>query len=247
MGTVPRQKMDTVPRQMWTDMTKPVSLEEHAGVLSIDSVMVEAVRPDSLETPENRDRKMREVADSAVGLKDSTNYQLWDRNINVGGRLRGNVVSEGFLAPKCNIFVGDMFQGGRVDVRDPNNRKVYLTTSTWGNRKANIPGFQVLGPKDKLKRGDVISNGHHVGIYAPGANGEPLTVSAATSFPRIEQTYDPNGSFWANAFAAQGHSARLLPPSGPNKVVHNDWGFRGDEGDLVRWRYVGPAGKAGRP
>ena len=35
-----RPKMGTVPRQMWTDMPEPVSLEEHAGVLPGDSVTV---------------------------------------------------------------------------------------------------------------------------------------------------------------------------------------------------------------
>jgi hypothetical protein len=234
------------PRQMWTDMPEPVSLEEHAGVLPIDSVTVKAERPATLDKPQDRDLKMNSMVDHAIGLQGSKAYHYLNRNENVGGQS-GKWLG-GVTAAKCNIFVGDQFQGVGVDVRDPNNRNVYLPAGVWGNRKANIAGFQVLGPKDKLKRGDVISNGHHVGIYAPGPNGEPLTVSAATShFPTPELTYDPKGSFWANALAAQGDAARLLPPSGPNEVVHNDWGFRGDEGDLVRWRYVGPAGKAGRP
>ena len=244
MGTGPRQKMGTAPRQMWTDMTKPVSLEEHAGVLPIDSVTVEAVRPATLDKPQDRDSKMNTMVDRGIGLTGSKAYHYLNPNKNVGGRS-GKYI-EGVIAAKCNIFVGDLFQGVGVDVRDPNNRDVYLTTSVWGNRKVNIPGFQVLGPKDKLKRGDVISNGQHVGIYAPGPNGEPLTVSAATShFPTPELTYDLNGSLWEKAYAAQGPA--VFPKFGPNEVVHNDWGFRGDEGDLVRWRYVGPAGKAGRP
>jgi hypothetical protein len=41
--------------------------------------------------------------------------------------------------------------------------------------------FRVLGPDDKLQVGDVMTNGHHVGIYVPGPHGEDMTVSAAAS------------------------------------------------------------------
>jgi hypothetical protein len=213
-------------RLMWKDMTKPVLLEDHAGVPKpiqrpdqpqdvSESVTVQAERPAYLERADIVDRRLQNVSHQAKRMEGNKNYQFKDPNPNVGGRLRGGFM-HGWLAPKCNILVGDIFASAGIDVRDPRNQDTYLTTDTWGNRSANIPGFQVLGAKDALKPGDVIAAGGHLGIYVPGPNGERWTISAAS-------------------------------PDHGDSVVHNDWGFRGNEENLVRWRYVGPSGKARPP
>ena len=219
MGTGPRQKMDTAPRQMWTDMTKPVSLEKHADVpkptqrpdLSSDvseAVTVSAMRRQDLVN------QRQAAAGQAVRLVGNDDYQRRDANSNVGGTI--GFFLGGVNAGKCNILIGDVLAAADIDVRDPNNRDLYLTTKAWGNPQASIPGFQVLGPDDRLQPGDIVSAGGHVGMYVPGPKGEHRTISAA----------------------APGHG---------DAVVHNDWGFRGNEGPLTRWRYVGPAGKATPP
>jgi hypothetical protein len=210
--------MGNSPRVMWKDMAKPVSLEEHAGVpkpvmrpdLPADvseTVTVEAARSQDL-----LDQRQAAV-NRAVGLIGNDDYQRRDANSNVGGFAR---YAGGINAAKCNILIGDVLASAGIDVRDPANRKLYLTTKAWGDPNAVIPGFQVLGPKDRLQPGDIVSAGRHVGMYVPGPNGEDMTISAAA-------------------------------PGYGDAVVHNDWGFRGDEGALTRWRYVGPSGKAAPP
>lgn len=220
-----RGKMGNGPRLMWNDMTQPVSLEEYAGVPApapnpdqphdvSESVTVEATRPTDLERPDIAEQRRQQVVGQATRMIGNTDYQqIGDPNTNVGG-LTGKF--GGVLAAKCNIFVGDTLASAGIDVRDPSNRKVYLTTKAWGDPKAQIPGFQALGPKDKLRPGDIVAAGRHVGIYAPDADGKPKTISAASAFKG-------------------------------NAVVRNDWGFRGNEGAVTRWRYVGPGGKAEPP
>lgn len=86
--------------------------------------------------------------------------------------------------------------------------RCYPGAQEWAAADVQIPGFRTLGPKEKLREGDILTNGHHVGIYMPGPRGEDMTVSAADRW---------NG----------------------NRVVHNRWGFRGDEGPVVTRRFVG--------
>lgn len=119
----------------------------------------------------------------------------------------------GMLDPKCNQFVWDALTGahkqpGRIDGgRIPRAKD-------WGDPQSQIPGYApITGP---LQPGDVVSNGDHVGIYAPLPNGAPGTISAASPF----------------------HNGGLL-----GGVVHNDWGFRGDEGPKTAWRYIGLGGR----
>lgn len=115
---------------------------------------------------------------------------------------------QGLGDPKCNQFVWDAltnsgFPPGRID-----GGRIPLAKD-WGDPKSQIPGYApVDGP---MQPGDVISNGDHVGIYAPLPNGHPGTISAASPF----------------------HNGGVL-----GGVVHNDWGFRGDEGKIIAWRPI---------
>jgi hypothetical protein len=155
-------------------------------------------------TPEGINKKAADWAQSQTG---STDYQVIDRSNKTGGWR--SLVLGGRAAPKCNIFVGDAFAKAGIQVDNPvANGAAYPGTKEWADAQVKIPGFQVLGPSDKLRRGDVITNGHHVGIYMPGPNGEDMTVSAA--------------DMWHG-----------------DAVVHNNWGFRGDEGRVVARRFVG--------
>lgn len=158
-------------------------------------------------TPEDISRKAADWAKSQVG---NTDYQYWDTSDKTGGDR--SVLPwglGGFLTPKCNVFVGDAFAKAGIQINNPrDNGAAYPGTEEWASGKAQVPGFRLVGPKERLQPGDVMTDGHHVGIYAPGLNGEDMTVSAA--------------------FLGRG-----------NAVVHNRWGFRGDEGAMTVRRFVG--------
>lgn len=139
-------------------------------------------------------------------------YHLYDTAQDARGRIASAGAAfgiRGVLDPKCNQFVWDALtavgqQPGRLNAgRIPR-------AEDWGDPRSKIAGYKpVQGP---LQPGDVISNGHHVGLYAPLAGGRPGTISAATPF----------------------HNAGIA-----GGVVHNDWGFRGDQGAITAWRYLG--------
>jgi hypothetical protein len=110
--------------------------------------------------------------------------------------------------PKCNQFVWDALSNAGVPPGRIDGGRIPLAKD-WGDPKSKIPGYSpVNGP---LQPGDVVSNGDHVGIYAPLPNGHPGTISAASPF----------------------HNGGAL-----GGVAHNDWGFRGDEGKITAWRPV---------
>jgi hypothetical protein len=59
--------------------------------------------------------------------------------------------------------------------------------------------------------GDVVSDGDHVGLYAPLPGGRPGTISAASAFSHDGAPF--------------------------GRVVHNDWGFRPkQEKPVTVWR-----------
>ena len=159
-------------------------------------------------TPEGISKKAADWAKNQVG---NTDYQVLDRSDKIGGR-RSSLLPwglGGITAPKCNIFVGDAFAGAGIRIDNPAaNGAPYPGTKEWGNAEVQIPRFRVLDRNEKLQAGDVMTNGHHVGIYVPGSKGEDMTVSAAA---------------WDMGDA----------------VVHNRWGFRGDEGPMTARRFVG--------
>lgn len=154
-------------------------------------------------------RQQQAVAAWAKTRNGSRDYQLLDTSEKVGGR--SGAFAHGIGAPKCNVFVGDALAAAGIDARDPTNPRLYLTTKAWADPSRVISGFRILGPGEELRPGDIITNGEHIGIYYPGADGKPMTVSAA----------DMNHG---------------------DKVVWNEWGFRGTEGKIVVRRYVGTGG-----
>jgi hypothetical protein len=158
-------------------------------------------------TPEGINKKAADWAKEQVG---NTDYQMRDTSDRVGGRRSLLPFGlGGVAAPKCNVFVGDAFGAAGIHVDNPvDNRAAYPGAQEWGAADVQIPGFRMLGPHEKLQTGDVVTNGHHVGIYVPGPKGEDMTVSAADML----------------------HGDR---------VVHNTWGFRGDEGRIAARRFVG--------
>jgi hypothetical protein len=120
----------------------------------------------------------------------------------------------GYVDPKCNQFVWDaLTAGGAQPKRMPDGR--IPIARDWGDRKSQIGGYAVVsGPP---RPGDVVSDGDHVGIYAPLPDGRPGTISAASPFT------DAGAPF--------------------GRVVHNDWGFRPKEKPVIYWRPAGTPSK----
>lgn len=113
----------------------------------------------------------------------------------------------GRIDPKCNQFVWDALQAGGVPAGRLDGGRIPVAKE-WGDPSSKIAGYSpVVG---QPRPGDVVSNGHHVGIYSPLPDGRPGTVSASSPF-----THDGG---WDGG------------------VTHNDWGFRGDEGPMTFWR-----------
>jgi hypothetical protein len=84
------------------------------------------------------------VLDWARKRVGNTDYQKTDQNNMVGG-WKARLWKHGEGAAKCNIFVGDGYAAAGVDLRDPTNKDVYLTTRTWGNPKIADTGLSFLG------------------------------------------------------------------------------------------------------
>jgi len=136
-------------------------------------------------------------------------YRKLDQSDAIGGE-NGRTVN-GFWAPKCNIFVYDALRSSGIEPP---------TTKEWVD-PSKVSGYRVLRPGEPLMQGDVITNGHHVGIFTPQAVGDKirnLTTSAASPLATADQ-----------------------PLGGP---ITNDWAFRTATGDLepgyVVRRYVEP-------
>jgi hypothetical protein len=133
-------------------------------------------------TPEGISKRAADWAKSQTGNRD---YQVIDKSDKIGGNLRPLLPwgLGGVSAPKCNIFVGDAFAKAGIQIDNPvANGAAYPGTKEWADGKVQIPGFRVLGPREKPQAGDVMTNGHHVGIYVPGPKGDNMTVSAAIPF-----------------------------------------------------------------
>jgi hypothetical protein len=159
-----------------------------------------------------RERSDDPVADWALGqVGDDLSYSLAAPSEEARGKVTDKLGPfRGVGDPKCNKFVWDALNaGGRPAGRMDGGR--IPVAKDWGDPNAKIPHYHPVndGP---LEPGDVISNGHHVGLYAPLADGSPGTVSAATP--------DAPGG--------------VALPLG--KVLHNGWGFRGNEGRITVWR-----------
>jgi RHS repeat-associated protein len=133
-------------------------------------------------------------------------YAFWRTHGYMGG-FTGRVLN-GVGAPKCNAFVFDALEAGGNPVPLMTN-SVMPTARDWADSEVNISGYIVLGPDEKWQVGDVLSDGHHMGIFAPLADGTPATISAATD----RDTFTFN-------------------------VVWNDWGTRKDQKPITARRFI---------
>ena len=146
-------------------------------------------------------------AESRVG---TDGYDFLDTAPNARGRrdeILGRLGLRGVGDPKCNQFVYDALSASGAPPGRLDGGRIPLAED-WGNPRARIDGYQPV--QGRPQRGDVVSDGHHVGIFAPLSDGRPGTVSAATP-----------GS----------HDAGVI-----GGVVHNDWGFRKRQGPMTVWR-----------
>lgn len=149
-------------------------------------------------------------AESRVG---QGGYGLFDGGREVRGPANNLLPPElrGHLAdPKCNQFVWDALEAGGAPAGRVDGGRIPVARD-WGDTKSKIAGYAPVAGSPQP--GDVVSNGHHVGIHAPLPGGRPGTVSAATPSLTGDGGWDGG-------------------------VVHNDWGFRGDEGRIVVWRPI---------
>lgn len=112
----------------------------------------------------------------------------------------------GIRDPKCNQFVYDALTAGGAPPGRLDGGRIPVAKD-WGDSRSVIAGYRPT--TDAAQPGDVVSNGHHVGIYAPLADGGPGTISAATPD-------SPDAAYLGS-------------------VVHNDWGFRPGQSVTV-WR-----------
>jgi RHS repeat-associated protein len=129
-------------------------------------------------------------------------YGYFDPSEESRGRL--NDWTGGIGSFKCNKFVWDALRnGGDPAGRMPGDR--IPSASEWGSTKSKIPGYYVVPPGTPLFPGDIISDGHHVGLYDPsGPYSRPKTTSAAAPY-------------WAGGPSEAGAQGG---------VINNDWAFR---------------------
>jgi RHS repeat-associated protein len=106
-------------------------------------------------------------------------YGYFDCNSEARGRMMPYTCGAPSL--KCNTFVWDAAQGGGAPAgRMPDGR--IPSAAEWGNPNSGIPGYSPLPPGERPQLGDIIGDGHHVGIYSPLTSGSPGTTSAASFF-----------------------------------------------------------------
>lgn len=146
---------------------------------------------------------------AASGQVGKGGYGYFDPNSEARGRLRS--LTGGVPSEKCNKFVWDQLEnGGAPAGRMPDGR--IPSAGEWGNPNSGIPNYSPVPAGTPFAPGDVVSDGGHVGIYAPLADGSPGTVSAAFPF---------SGGTGMNG-----------------GVVNNDWGFRPGQ-TVTGWRRNG--------
>jgi RHS repeat-associated protein len=150
------------------------------------------------------------AAQWALSQVGKPGYGYFDPSPESHGKIQDlldNFGMRGIRSPKCNKFAWDaLANGGDPAGRMPDGR--IPSASEWANPKIYIPGYYILPSDSSLKPGDVISDGHHMGLYVPLDSGNPGTVSAAYPF---------TGGTGING-----------------GVVNNDWGFRDGQNPVVR-------------
>jgi RHS repeat-associated protein len=118
-------------------------------------------------------------ADIQVG---STNYQWWDPHPEIGGR--SGKYFGGRFSPKCTAFVYDALSfAGCAPGRNANG--VIPLSSAWDNPNSNISGYSVIPADSSPQIGDIVADDGHVGIFYPLPDGNPGTISAASSPQRV--------------------------------------------------------------
>jgi hypothetical protein len=107
-----------------------------------------------------------ETIDWATNHIGSKEYQYWDSHPDTIGRLENIFKYFGFgKSNKCNVFVNDALKAGGIAPPKINGRA--YVTSEWANTKINISHYKIVKNLTifSLKKGDIISDGHHMGIY----------------------------------------------------------------------------------
>jgi hypothetical protein len=163
-------------------------------------------------------RQGNSVADWAVDRVGGGEYHRWTDNApDAQGPLDSRLPrwARGYGDPKCNQFVWDALVAsgvtpGRMERSAGRGGRIPLARD-WGNSMSKIDGYAPV--TGQARPGDVVSDGHHAGIYATLPDGRPGTVSAASPF---------SGEVGLNG-----------------GVVHNDWGFRRRGPPVTIWRSVG--------
>jgi uncharacterized protein RhaS with RHS repeats len=114
----------------------------------------------------------QDVIDWATRHYGRHDYDASAPNSEVKGG-RGKYLG-GRWAPKCNIFVFDALNEGKCKAGRVDGGRI-PKAEEWANPSYFIPGCRVVSSPEP---GDVISDGHHVGIYVPYSPSTPMTISA---------------------------------------------------------------------
>lgn len=105
----------------------------------------------------------------------STIWNYYQPHPEVRGRVRS--LLGGRLAPKCNIFVHDIFV--ESDEPFPRIDGVVPRASDWFNTDLHLEGFCIIDDLTDLRPGDIISDGDHIGIFLPLEDGSPGVISVS--------------------------------------------------------------------
>lgn len=166
-------------------------------------------------------------AQSHLGDGLWSSYGMMGSNDEVGGQ-DGRLL-HGVGAPKCNFLVHDAYESAGAAPSLPDGS--IPRTADWfkpGTKIVSNDGrsFEVvqqaedgLLDQSQLQPGDIITNGHHMGIYAPGPDGQ--TISAATPNPNNFLPGDRDHPWMGG-------------------VTRNDWAFRKGNGDHIVVRRLTP-------
>jgi len=158
------------------------------------------------------------IAAAALGHRGSDDWEKGTIRVYEGSRGPEMYGSGDY---KCNLFVYEILKqgGARIEMELRENavgRQIAYPplAGNWANPDFPIPGFEVLKvPPDVPQPGDVAAI-KNVSWSASGHVG--IVVGPPQSAPNMTVSAKADG------------------------VVHNDWGFRGDDkGQVVYRRYVG--------
>ncbi|HEX7761049.1 MAG TPA: hypothetical protein VF459_16195 [Caulobacteraceae bacterium] len=180
---------DTTPGLAYGTVFNPGDSSDSQPILQLASAKQSAVAPKLRPLihhgpgrplrPDERANIAAGWAENHVGKGGYGYYDPNDESADVPGGLNiRNDVFGGRWTLKCNKFVWDALKAaGTAPPPGPGGR--ILMAEDWGNPNLTIPGWRLVRSGEPFQRGDVMSNHHHVGIYA----GDRQTVSAAARDP----------------------------------------------------------------